>query len=194
LVVFFIGVLLQWRDTMAKASLFFFNWIFFFYLQIKCYPFSGLTFGSPLYHTPSSMRLFFHPPTPTFWPWHSPTLRHQTRSGPRASPSTDVQQGHICGWSPGFFHLYYLVQSPGSPRGLAGWHCCSIYGAANPLRFFTPFSDSTIRDPVLNPMVGCNHPPLYLSGSGRASQEIGISGSYQQALPSICNSVLVWWL
>jgi hypothetical protein len=37
-------------------------------------------------------------------------------------------------------------------------------------------------------MVGCEHLPLYLSGSGKASQETAISGSCQQALLGICNS------
>jgi hypothetical protein len=32
------------------------------------------------------------------------------------------------------------------------------------------------RDPILSPLVGCEHLPLYFSGSGRASQEIAISG------------------
>jgi hypothetical protein len=44
------------------------------------------------------------------------------------------------------------------------------------------FSSSFIGDSVLSPMVGWEHPPLYLSGSGRASQETAISSSYQQAL------------
>jgi hypothetical protein len=35
---------------------------------------------------------------------------------------------------------------------------------------------------------------LYLSGSGRASQETAISGFHQQALPGIHNSFWVWWL
>lgn len=33
-------------------------------------------------------------PTPIFLPWHSSSLRHPTLSGSRASPLTDVQQGH----------------------------------------------------------------------------------------------------
>jgi hypothetical protein len=61
-----------------------------------------------------------------------------------------------------------------------------------PLSSFSPFSNSFIGDPVLSPMVGCKHPPLYLSGSGRASPETAISGSCQQALVGICNSVQVW--
>jgi hypothetical protein len=48
--------------------------------------------------------------------------------------------------------------------------------------------------PVLSPKVGCNHPPLYLSGSGRAPPETAISGSCQHALFGISNSVWVWWL
>jgi hypothetical protein len=48
------------------------------------------------------------------------------------------------------------------------------------------------QDPALSPMVGCEHPSLYLSGSGRASQESVITGSFQHALLVIHNSVWVW--
>jgi hypothetical protein len=47
---------------------------------------------------------------------------------------------------------------------------------------------------VITSMVGCKHPPLYMSGSRRASQEKTISGSCQHALLGIHNSVCVWWL
>ena len=57
-------------------------------------------------------------------------------------------------------------------------HCCSVHGAANSLSSFSPFSNSSIGDPVLSPMVDCEHQPLYLSGSGRASQETAISGKH----------------
>ena len=43
-------------------------------------------------------------------------------------------------------------------------------------------------------MVGCEHPPLYLSGSGRASQEAAISGYCQHAFLGIHNVVWVWQL
>jgi hypothetical protein len=65
---------------------------------------------------------------------------------------------------------------------VVGSYCCSIYGIAYPFSSFGPFSSSSIEDSVLSPMVGCKYPPLYLSGSGRASQETAISGSCQQAL------------
>jgi hypothetical protein len=47
---------------------------------------------------------------------------------------------------------------------------------------------------VISPMDGCEHPLLYLSSTGRASQETALSGSCQQALVGICNSVWVCWL
>jgi hypothetical protein len=43
-------------------------------------------------------------------------------------------------------------------------------------------------------MDDCDHPFLYLSGTGRATQETDISGSCQQALVGFHNSVWVWWL
>jgi hypothetical protein len=68
----------------------------------------------------------------------------------------------------------------------------------NVLQSTHPFSNSslgnTIGHPVLCPMFGCEHPPLYLPVSGRASQETFISGSCQHALLGIHNSVLVWKL
>ena len=38
------------------------------------------------------------------------------------------------------------------------------------------------------------HPLLYLSGTGIASQETAILGSFQHNLAGISNSVCVWWL
>jgi hypothetical protein len=55
------------------------------------------------------------------------------------------------------------------------------------------FCSSFIGDPVLYPIDGCEHGPLYLSGTGRASQGTAISGSCQQALVGIHSSVWVWW-
>jgi hypothetical protein len=43
-------------------------------------------------------------------------------------------------------------------------------------------------------MNGCEHPLLYFSGTGRASQETAISDSCKQVLVDIQNSVWVWWL
>jgi hypothetical protein len=38
------------------------------------------------------------------------------------------------------------------------------------------------------------HPLLYFSGTGITLQETAISGSCQQNLAGVCNSVCVWWL
>jgi hypothetical protein len=77
---------------------------------------------------------------------------------------------------------------------LVSLYCCSSYGAANPFSSLGTFSSSFIGDPVLCPMDGCEHPLLYLLGTGRASQETALSGSCQLALVGIRNSVWVWWL
>jgi hypothetical protein len=47
---------------------------------------------------------------------------------------------------------------------------------------------------VFHPIDNCEHPLLHLPGTGIASQETAISGSFQQNLAGICNSVWVWWL
>ena len=47
---------------------------------------------------------------------------------------------------------------------------------------------------MFHPIDDCEHPLLYLPGTGLASQETAISGSCQQNLSGICNSVWVWWL
>jgi hypothetical protein len=56
---------------------------------------------------------------------------------------------------------------------------CSSYGAANPVSNLDPFSSSLIGNPVLSPMIGCEDPPLYLSGTGGASLETAIIGFCQ---------------
>ena len=40
----------------------------------------------------------------------------------------------------------------------------------------------------------CELPLLYLPGTGIASKGTAISGSLQQNLAGMCNSVWVWWL
>jgi len=75
---------------------------------------------------------------------------------------------YICGWSYGSLYVYSLVGGsvPGS-SGVSGWLIlCSSHGVTNPFRSFSPFSNSSIGDPALSPMVGSEHQPLYLSGSG----------------------------
>ena len=77
---------------------------------------------------------------------------------------------------------------------LVSSYCCASYGAANTFSSLGPFSISFIGDLMLSPMDGCEHPLLYLSVTGRASQETTISSSCQPALVGIHNSVWFWWL
>jgi hypothetical protein len=95
--------------------------------------------------------------------------------------------------------VYSLVGGlvPGS-SGASGWlillvgsYFCSSYGIANPFSSFRPFSNSSIAVPALCPMVCCEHPPLYLSGCSRISQETAVTGSCQQTLLGTCSSIWV---
>jgi hypothetical protein len=88
----------------------------------------------------------------------------------------------ICYWSHRFLHVYSLVGGlfPRSSGGTGWSYCCSSYGDANSFSNLGTFSSSSIEDPVLSPLVGCEHPLLFFSVS------------CQQALVGICNSVWVW--
>jgi hypothetical protein len=57
--------------------------------------------------------------------------------------------------------LWLVVYSMGALGDLVSWYCCSSYGVANPFSFLGTFSSSSIGDPVISPMVGCEYLPLY---------------------------------
>ena len=101
---------------------------------------------------------------------------------------------YMCGWNHGSLHVYSVVGGlvPVSSEGLVGWYYCSSYGVANFFSSISPFSKSYLGEPMLSPMVGIEHQPLYLSGSGRASQDTAISGFFQQTLLGIHNRVCIW--
>jgi hypothetical protein len=167
--------------------LFFLLYIFFIYIS------NVILFPSFLSENPLSvphLPLLPNAPTPPSWPWHSPTLGHRTFTGSRPSYFIDNRLGHPLlhmhreTWVPpcDFFDWWF------SPRELWGVlvssYCCSSYGAANPFSSVGTFCSSFIGDPVLLPMDGWEHPFLYLSDTGRASQETALSGSCQLALYS----------
>jgi hypothetical protein len=87
---------------------------------------------------------------------------------------------YICDSSHGSLHVYTLVGGlvSGISESLVGWYCCFSYGIANPFSFLSSVSILSIRVHLLSPMGGCEHPHLYWSVSGRASQETAISGSW----------------
>jgi hypothetical protein len=100
---------------------------------------------------------------------------------------------YIYSWSHGSFCVYSFVGDLvcRSSGVLVGSYCCSSYGVTSHFSSFSPFSNFSIVDPMLSSMVGCK---LYLSGCGRASEETADSGSCQQAVLGIHNSVWVWCL
>ena len=47
---------------------------------------------------------------------------------------------------------------------------------------------------MIHPLADCEHLLMCLLGQGLVSQEIAISGSFQQNLASVCHSVSIWKL
>jgi hypothetical protein len=139
--------------------------------------------------TPASIRVLsiqFHFPVTTFPCTREPSL-HRTKVS--LMPNKAILC-FIFDWSHRSLHVYSLVGGLVS-GSFVGWYCF-FCGVANHFSSFSPFLNSSIGAPMLNPMVVCKYPPLYLSGSGRTSLEAAISGSCQHALLGIHNSVWVW--
>jgi hypothetical protein len=157
---------------------FFFFLRYFLHLHFKCYP------QSPQYPLAALLPTL---PTPASWPWHSLVLGHMIFAIPRSSPPTDGRLGHP------LLHIQLETQLR---RGW-GWvlvssYHCSFYRVADLFSSLGTFSSSFIRGPVLHPIDDREHPLLYLPGIGIDSQERAMSGSCQQNLSGICNSVWVW--
>jgi hypothetical protein len=147
------GYLLPWLEL----RIFFTR--YFLYIHFKCYP------ESSLYPPPT---LFSYPPTPTSWPWHSPVLGHIKFARPR-----------------GLSSQWWLTRSSSATYAardtlgvLVNSYCCSIYRFADPFSTLGTFSSSSIGCPVFHPIDDCEHPLLCLPGTGVASYETAISGSF----------------
>jgi hypothetical protein len=143
---------------MYEWGLLFFSWIFslFTFQMLSPFPFPPPKNTLPL--SPSLFPLLTNPPTPAFWPWHSPTLEHRAFLGQRASPPIDVWLGCIYSWSHESNHVCSLIGD------LVPGYCLvhifvTSYRAANTFSSLGPFSSSFIGDPMLSPMDGCEHPP-----------------------------------
>jgi hypothetical protein len=185
------------HETCGFPFLIFFEIVHFLYLHFKCFPLSR----SPLHKPPmpSSLTLSLwgcsstHPPTHIFLSLHSPTLEHRRPPGPSAAPPTDANKAIYAARAmcPSMYTLWLVFQFSGAHWVLATWHCGTLHGEANMLRSFSLFSNSSIGDTALSPMVGCKH-SLYFSGSVRASGKTAKSDSCQQALYDIHYRVRVW--
>jgi hypothetical protein len=158
----------------SKTCLFLINWIFYIFTFQISFPFQ-FPLQSPLFHhlPLASMRLLPHPPTHSHL--NTQALPYTVESSlhrPRTSPPIDARQCHpllhmqLEPWvSPCVLFGLWFGSSGGS-----GWLILLLFlWVCKPLQLLQSFSNSSIVFPVLSPMFGCEHLPLYLSGSGRAS-------------------------
>jgi hypothetical protein len=116
---------------------------FFIYIS-NVFPFPDLCFGNPHPISPPPC-LYDGPPPPTYsyppalyWGTLKPEDLFYHWCPTRPSSATYV----ACAIGRSMCILWLVVQSLGAPGSLACWHCCSLQGAANPLSFFSPFSNS----------------------------------------------------
>jgi hypothetical protein len=158
------------------AFFLFFNWIFI------SFTFPMLSQKVPPHAPP---HLLPHPLTPTFWPWFSPVLRN--------IKFARLMSLYFHWWPTRPFSDSYAAKERHKLRGvLVSSYCCSTYRIADPFSSLGTFSSSSSGGPVVHPIADCEHALLCLLGPGIVSQETALSGSFQQNLAGICNSVSVW--
>ena len=129
--------------------------------------------------------LLLNPLTPASWPWHSTVLGHIIFARTWAFPSNDGKLG--C-------HLLHIQLETRALGILVSSYCCSTYRVADPFIYLDAFSSFSTGGSVFHLIYYCEHPFLYLPGTGIASQEKAISASFQQNLAGIYNNVCIWWL
>ena len=105
-----------------------------------------------------------------------------------ASLPSDGRLGHL------LLHMQLETRARAGGGLLVSSYCCSTYRVADPFSSLGTFSSFSIGGPVFHLIDDYEHPLLYLPGTGIASYETAITGSLQQNLSGICNSVWVWWL
>ena len=81
--------------------------------------------------------------------------------------------------APGYWLVHIIVSPIGLQTPLAPW----VLSLSPPLGALCSIQ-----------LDNCEHPLLYLPGTGKASQERAISGSFQQNLAGLYDGVSVWWL
>jgi hypothetical protein len=151
-----------------------------------------------------------------YWIFSSFTFQMLSWKSPIPSPHPALQPTHSCFLALAFpcTRAYDLLKTKGLSSqcwptrpssatyatrdtalgGLASSYCWSSYRVADPFSALGTFSSSFIRSPVFHPIDDCEYPLLYLPGTGKASQETALSGSFQQNLAGMCNSFCIWWL
>jgi hypothetical protein len=130
----------------------------------------------PLTCSPTHPLLLPGPGIPLYW------VGHMVFAIPSASPPNNGQLGLL------LLHMQLETQAQGI---LVNSHCCSSYRVTDPFSSLDTFSSSSTGGPVFHPIDDCEHPLLYLPGTGIASQEKSISGSCQQNIAGMYNSVSI---
>jgi hypothetical protein len=157
---------------------------------------SPLKIPYPIPPPPASMRVVPPPIHSIPLPYSGIPLHWGIKSSQNQEPLLPLMSHkailyYIFGWRHGFLFGWWF-----SPWELWGVWLVDI--VVPPMKLQTPSASSVLSltlplgNPMLSTMVGCKNPLLYLSGSARASKETAISGSCQQALPGIHNSIQVW--
>ena len=146
----------------------------FCYLHFICFPLSRSLLQDPRYHPPSHW-LYEGAPPPTHYTGASNTLSPEGLSShwcpTRLSSATYVasaMDSSMC-------TLWWVVQFLGALGDV--WPVVTIapsMGLQTPSAFSVPSPTPSSGTPEFSPMVDCEHPPLCLSGFGRASQEPAI--------------------
>jgi hypothetical protein len=145
----------------------------FLSFHFKCYPLSwSPPPRNPLSH-PSSPCFYEGVPPPAHPPTHPPTSTsppsippywgiYRAFIGPRTTHPIEAWRGHpLLHMQPEPCVLLCWWLNPGSSWG--GWVWLFFLWGCNPFNSFSPFSNSSsIRDPALSPMVGCEHLLLFL--------------------------------
>jgi hypothetical protein len=136
------------------------------------------------------------PPIPSPQPAPQPTHCHSLALAFSCTGAYDLRNNKglssLDGWlSHPLLHMQLETQLWGV---LVSSYHCSSYKVADPFSSLGTFSRSFFGGPVFHQIDDCEHILLYLPGIGIDSHERAMSGSFQQILSGICNSVCVWWL
>jgi hypothetical protein len=155
---------------------------YFCYLHFKCFPLSR----SPLWNLPislphslTSMRVLPHPPIPFLPSWEALNPQAQGTFLPLMSNKA--------------ISSTYVASTMGAPFVFSGWWSSpwelqrvSPVDPLAPSKGLQTLSAPSVPSPSppsgtseLSLMIGCEIPPLYLSGTDRASQEAAIPGFCQ---------------
>jgi hypothetical protein len=128
---------------------------------------------SQKFPVPPPPALLPYPPTPNSWPWFSPILGHIKFERLRGLSSQ---------WWPTRPSSATYAARDTSSRVLVSSYCCSTNKVADPLPPWVLSLAPPLGGPVFHPVDDYEDPLLYLPGTGIASQETAISGSFQQIL------------